>query len=174
MLEWKDIAGTIAKVAPMLGSLLGGPVGATVGSIVSSALGVGNSADEVSIALSNPDTLVKLRAIESNRQIELQTLSMQVQSNQLAADTAQIQAVNQTMRDESKSEHWASWLWRPYCGFVLGTMIFGCYFVLPLLHIPVPVVPVEAYYTLGAVLGIASWFRGKAQADPTNPAQVKG
>ena len=27
---------------------------------------------------------------------------------------------------------------------------------------------------MGSVLGIASWFRGKAQADPANPAETKG
>ena len=27
-MEWKDVAGTVGKVAPMLGTLIGGPAGA--------------------------------------------------------------------------------------------------------------------------------------------------
>ena len=53
-------------------------------------------------------------------------------------------------------------------------MFLGTYFILPLLKMPVPVVPVEAWAAMGSVLGIASWFRGKAQADPANPAMTIG
>jgi hypothetical protein len=177
-MDWKDLAATVAKSAPMMGGILGGPVGAAVGavgSMIASALGVQSTPDAVSQALTvNPDAAVKLAQIEKDRQVELQTLLVQAVANQLAADTATIQAVNATMQAETKSEHWASWLWRPYWGFVGATMIFGDYFVLPLLKIPVPTVPSEVWLTIGAVLGVASWWRGKAQADPANPAAVRG
>ena len=48
---------------------------------------------------------------------------------------------------------WA-WLW-----LVLGIV----YFVLPLVHIPAPSIPTEVWLMFGGILGVASWFRGKAQ-----------
>ena len=177
-MEWNQIAGDIAKYAPIVGGILGGPPGAalgSVGSMIASALGVANTPDDVSVALAtNPDAAVKLKAIEADHQVQLASLSMQAAANQLTAETNNLAAVNQTMQVETKSEHWSSYMWRPFCGFVFGTLMLGDYFVLPLMHIPVPVIPPEAWMTLGAVLGIASFFRGKAQADVNNPAQVSG
>lgn len=177
-MEWKDIAATVAKSAPMLGGLLGGPAGAAigaVGSMIASALGVAPTPDAVSQALTvNPDAAVKLAQIEKDRQVELQGLVVQAAANQLAAETSSIQAVNATMQAETKSEHWASWSWRPFNGFIFGVSFFGVYFVLPLCKIPVPSIPFEAWTAMGAILGVASWFRGKAQADPANPAAVRG
>lgn len=174
-MEWKDIAKVVGSSAPLLGGLLGGPAGAAIGSIVSNALGTGNTPDEVSQALAvNPDAAVKLKQIEATRQVELQTLMVQVEANRLAADTAAIQAVNETMRAEGKGEHWPTYSWRPFCGFVFGAMFVGVYFILPLLRLPVPVVPVEAWLSMGGVLGVASWYRGKAQADPANAMPIQG
>ena len=177
-MNWKDIAGTVAKSAPMLGGLLGGPVGAAVGaagSIIASALGVEATPDAVSQALQvNPDAAVKLAQIEKDRQVELQTLVTQAAGNQLASETATLQAVNTTMQAETKAEHWPSYSWRPFCGFVFGITFLGVYFVLPLAKLSVPSIPIEAWAAMGAVLGVASWYRGKAQADPNNSMQTRG
>lgn len=174
-MNWADIGAKVAKFAPVVGGILGGPAAAAVGTIIASVLGTENSPDAVDAMLTgNPDAMVKIRQIEANRQIELQTLYVQAEGNRLAADTAQIVAVNTTMQDETKAEHWPSYTWRPFNGFIFGTMFIGVYFVLPLLHIAVPLVPTEAWIAMGAVLGVASWFRGKAQADVNNPAPVKG
>jgi len=170
MMEWKDIAKTVGAAAPVLGTLLGGPAGGGIGAIIASVLGVGATPDDVSQALTvNPEAAVKLKQIEKERQVELQTLLVQAEANRLASDTAVIASVNATMQAETKSEHWPSYSWRPFCGFVFGLMFFGTYFVLPVLKLPVPVVPTEAWLAMGGVLGVASWFRGKAQADPSNP-----
>jgi hypothetical protein len=173
--KWADVASVVGKSAPILGTLLGGPAGGAVGALIASALGTNSDPDAVSAALTtNPDAVVKLREIEANRQVQLQGLVLQSEQARLAADAQEIMAVNATMQAETKSEHWASWLWRPVNGFVFAATFFGVYFVLPLSHIPVPVIPFEAWTAMGAILGVASWFRGKAQADPANPAQVKG
>lgn len=171
-MDWKEIAALVGKSAPILGTLLTGPAGAAVavGGMIASALGTGNTPDEVAVALtSNPDAAVKLKEIEKQRQVELQALAVQHAANELSADTARIQAVNSTMQAEAAAEHWPTYSWRPFCGFVFGVTFFGVYFVLPLMKLPVPAVPFEAWAALGAILGVASWFRGKAQADPTNP-----
>ncbi len=177
-LDWKDIAGTVARSAPMLGGLLGGPVGVAVGavgSIIASALGVASTPDAVSIALqTNPDAAVKLAQIEKDRAVELQDLTVQAAANVLASETSTILAVNATMQAEAKSEHWPSYSWRPYCGFIFGTTFFGVYFLLPLMRLPVPVIPFEAWAAIGAILGVASWFRGRAQENPANPMQNRG
>lgn len=166
-MEWKDLAKVVGGAAPILGTLIGGPAGTAIGAMIAFGLGVGNTPDEVSQALTiNPDAAVKLKQIEAARQTELQTLLVQSEANRLAADTAAIQAVNATMQVEAKADHWPTYAWRPFCGFVFGIMFLGVYFVLPLLKLPVPVVPTEAWLAIGGVLGVASYFRGKAQADP--------
>jgi hypothetical protein len=61
-MDWKDIASTVGKAAPILGTLLGGPAGAAVGSIIASALGTGNDPAEVERAIAaDPQALLKLR-----------------------------------------------------------------------------------------------------------------
>jgi uncharacterized membrane protein YdcZ (DUF606 family) len=94
--------------------------------------------------------------------------------NVIAAETQVILAVNATMQVEAKSDHWPTYAWRPFVGFVFGTMFLGVYFVLPLAHLPVPQVPTEAWMAIGGVLGVASFFRGKAQADPRIPTDGRG
>lgn len=164
-LTWKDIAGAVGSAAPILGTLIGGPAGGAIGAMVSSALGVANTPDAVSQALAvNPDAAVKLAQIEADSKTQLQTLLVQSEANRLASETSSLLAVNATMQVEAKSDHWPTYTWRPFCGFVFGIMFGGTYFVLPLCHIPVPVVPFEAWAAIGSVLGVASYFRGKAQA----------
>lgn len=174
-MDWKDLAGTVGKFAPLLGTLIGGPAGTAIGAMVSAGLGVGNTPNEVAQALQiNPDAAVKLRQIQSDNQIELQKLLVQSEANRLAADTSTILAVNATMQAEASADHWPTYSWRPFVGFVFGIMFLGVYFVLPLARLPVPAVPTEAWLAIGGVLGVASWFRGKAQADPGIPTDNRG
>lgn len=67
-MEWKDVGNTIGKVAPMLGALLApvtGGASVAIGALVSSALGVENTPEAVSKAISeNPDALIKLKELE--------------------------------------------------------------------------------------------------------------
>lgn len=161
-MNWKDIAPIVARSAPLLGTLLGGPAGAAAGALVSAALGVGADPGAVEQALAvSPDAAVKLAQIEATRSTELEALVVSAEANRLAADTAALQAVNATMQAEGRSEHWPQWGWRPFIGFVFGVMVLGCYFVLPLAKVPVPPVPESVWLMFGAVLGVASWFRGK-------------
>jgi hypothetical protein len=106
--------------------------------------------------------------------VDLQKLVVQAEGNRLAAETAEILAVNATMQAEAKSDHWPTYTWRPFVGFVFGVMFLGVYFVLPLMKLPVPTVPTEAWFAIGGVLGVASYFRGKAQADPAVPTDNRG
>ena len=89
-MDWKDIAGTVGKAAPLLGTLLGGPAGGAVGAIIASTLGTGGSPAEVAQALANPDAMVKLREVEARRQVDLEGLATDLakaQINAAAPDT---------------------------------------------------------------------------------------
>jgi hypothetical protein len=173
-MEWRDLAGIVGKAAPILGTLIGGPAGAAVGGLVASALGVGNTPDAVSQALAvNPDAAVKLAEIERARQVDLQGLLVTAEGNRLAAETASVQAVNATMQSEAKADHWPTYTWRPFIGFIFGFYIASL-FTLPLFG-KIPVV-MDPYMigAIGGILGVASWFRGKAQADPRIPTDNRG
>ena len=165
----------LKTIAPTAATLLGGPLAgmavkfiadqigipATTADAVTTALTGLNETPEGRIKLAEIDAALRTHAIDSG--IDLERLAMQNASD-----------INKTMQVETGAEHWPSYSWRPFCGFIFGTMFLGTYFVLPLMRIAVPVVPVEAWAAMGSVLGIASWFRGKAQADPANPAMTKG
>jgi hypothetical protein len=143
--------------------------------VVAAALGVGGTPDNVAAALNkDPQAAIKLAEIESVKAVQLQSLVIQAEQNRLLAATAEIQAVNATMVAEAKAEHWPTYSWRPFCGFVFGFMFLGVYFVLPLARLPVPEVPTEAWLAIGAVLGVASWHRGAMQANPGIPTINKG
>lgn len=174
-MEWKDIAGVVGKAAPILGTLLGGPAGAAIGGLVASALGTENTPSAVSQALSvNPDAAVKLAQIEADQKVKFQELATDQAKAEIAAAAQAISDVNKTMQAEAASEHWPTYTWRPFIGFITGVMLIGVYFVLPLAHIPVPPVPESVWLMLGGILGVASFFRGKMQADPTIPTVNRG
>ena len=160
-MSWSVVKNVIGKAAPLVGGLLGGPVGGSVGALIASTLGVDNDPDEVLRELkNNPDALVKIKTLESEERVALRQLAVQAASNNLAADTARIRAVNATMQAESVSEKWPQWAWRPYNGFLFGTTIFCVYFVLPLIDIASPSIPSEIWIGWGAVLGVSAWHRG--------------
>lgn len=179
-MDWKDIQGDIAAAAPVLGTLIGGPAGAAIGSLVASALGASNDPAAVQQALkTNPDAAVKLRQIEADQATRLQELTVTAENNRLVADTAAIAAVNGTIQTEAKADHWPTYAWRPFIGFCFGIAWLGVYLILPILKgfwpgIVQPQISSEAWLSIGGILGVASWFRGKAQADPRIPTDGRG
>ena len=50
-MDWKGIAPTISKSAPLLGAIIGGPAGAQVGTLISGILGTSNEPDAVLTAI---------------------------------------------------------------------------------------------------------------------------
>jgi hypothetical protein len=189
-MQWSDIASTVGKFAPLVGTALGGPAGAAVGAIVSAALGTPNSPDAVSQALQvNPDAAVKLAEIEKDKTLGIQQLVVAAEANRLAADTAAIQAVNTTMQAEDKSDHWPTYTWRPFIGFAVGlnvvassVLVLGVFAGVVFGAKEAAVAVAQLPMVLGAlaaingtvlpILGIASWYRGKMQASGT--ADVRG
>lgn len=174
-MDWKDIAGIVGKAAPLLSTLLGGPAGAalSVGGMIASALGTGNTPEEVAIALRDPESMMKLREIEARRQVELEGLATDLAKAQLQAGAQAIGNVNTTMQAEAAAEHWPTYSWRPFIGFMFGAYI-GSMWVLPLFgKAPAPL-SADLTLAVGAILGVASWFRGRMQADPAVPTVNRG
>jgi roadblock/LC7 domain-containing protein len=191
-MDWKDIGNRVAKTAPLLGTLLGGPAGAAVGALVASALGTGAGPDEVSQALiTDPNAAIKLKEIESKRQVDLQALMVDHAKAEYTATVSAASEVNKTMQAEAAAEHWPTYTWRPFIGFIFGVNLLIASLVTAAVYIAVMFGSASAAAALatlpamigalGAVngaalpiLGIASWFRGRMQADPAIPTTNKG
>lgn len=184
-MNWKDLGKTVAKFAPLLGDLLPIPGAGIAGKLIASAFGVDNTPDAIAQAIAaDPDAGIKLATIESNNRAALE-------GQLIAAETARIQSVNQTMQAEAKSEHWMQWAWRPFNGFLFGITLFMVYalpsiintfaplWVRPVIEtvvrnglevrmaiatwIPIEIshVPEVVFMAWGAVLGVTAWHRGK-------------
>ena len=74
-----------------------------------------------------------------------------------------INAINQTMRAEAKSEHWAQWLWRPVVGFTFSATIINNYILLAYFSVwglkPIDI-PSGIWQAMLIVLGVAAGTRG--------------
>lgn len=190
-MNWKDIASDIGKAAPLLGTLLGGPAGGEIGALLSKTLGTDNDPASVASMLANPDALVKIKQIESDQVVELQKLVVAQAQNALAADTAQIQAVNATMQAEARSDHWPTYTWRPIIGFAVSFILFASAILvlgvfgaqvlgaksaaIAVTQLPVVLGSLAAVCgTALPILGIASYYRGKMQADPRVSTDNRG
>lgn len=181
-IDWSSIKSVVAEASPLLGTLIGGPAGATVGSMIASALGVDNHPDAVAQALkTDPQAAIKLRQMELDNKVELQKLAVQAESNRLAADTAQIQAVNKTLQTEAMGGDWLQRNHHAIESISAVYMLILIYVVLPLAGKPVPTVPEFAFAMIGAILGVTAWKRGSANIatvtgqTPANPlSQIAG
>lgn len=175
-MKWSDIAQTIGKVAPTIGGLLGGNLGASVGGLISEALGVDNTPEAVITALNkNPDSLLKLKELESSERIKLKELDKEERKDEFLFEENTTEVVNETMREEGKSEHWVQYTWRPFIGFCVGISLLGGVVIAIAAYVGLLLGKPEGMATLPAILGalaginttalpilgIASYFRGK-------------
>lgn len=177
------IAMALAQFAPMLAGLFGGSKAEDVATkVVGIASAVtGQSAPDAALAAiqADPQLAMQFQKAVLDQQVQLQQIALQQEQAELAADQANMAAVNQTMQIEAKADHWPTYSWRPFIGFVFGVMIFGDYFIIPILQgwwpaIHQPSIPSEAWVAIGGILGVASFFRGKMQADPRIPTDNRG
>lgn len=166
----------VKGVLPWIGTALGGPMGGIAADMVGKALGMKDSTvDTIKATLSgmSPEELYKLKVAEMQFASEMQAQGFENVFKLAELETRNLEAVNKTMQSEAAAEHWPTYSWRPYNGFLFGTTIFCTYFVLPLFQIDTPDIPSEVWITWGGILGIASFFRGKAQADPDIPPAIQ-
>lgn len=105
---WAEIGKVVAKAAPVLGAVLGGPVGAVAGAagaLLSSVLGVDSDPEAVTKALADPETLVKLKQLESDERQRL----LEWQSTQLTAELENVKSAREREVELAKAGHGASW-----------------------------------------------------------------
>lgn len=120
--------------------------------IAKAVTGLVDPREAVDALSSSPDLEAKFRENVMNYQLAL-----------AQEDTKRVMAVNQTMQEESKSERWPQWSWRPFNGFLFGITVFCNYIVLPILD-KATVDNIEvALAAWSAVLGVSAWHRGKGK-----------
>ena len=159
-MDWKK---TIAKYAPTVGAMFGAP-GVVAGNAIRSIL---NLSDEST----DEQVMEKLASPEGQEKVRLAEIAYR--SQLLEAESDRIDAVNSTMRAESKSEHWMQWAWRPFNGFLFAITLFANYalpsifnalmspFLTERVALTSGIIPPEALMAWGAVLGVTAWHRGK-------------
>ena len=163
-MDWKDIGKKIAGVGlPLLGTALGGPGGGAIGGMVAGLIGCKDDPAEVAAAIdSDPGAVLPVlndfQAKHRERLAEIALDRARVESEERRANLAQ---VNETMRAETKSEHWPQYSWRPFNGFLYPIAVLLIYFVLPIAGKSIPPVPAEVWIFWGAILGVATWGRNK-------------
>lgn len=167
----------LKTIAPWVGAAVSGPLAPVVATVISAVTGDKTDAGGVQEVLkslsSSEEGRIKLAQIESDLQIKILELGYTSLKDLQELEFKNVAEVNATMRAETTAENWPQYSWRPYNGFLFGTTIFANYFILPLLHIPPPSIPAEVWGTWGLILGVASFYRGKMQADPNIPAATK-
>jgi hypothetical protein len=165
----------IKDVLPFIGTALGGPLGTGVASFVASKLGVSPTDVSSTLAsmLGNPEELAKLKAIEADYQTHCLALGYASVKDLETINASVVVEVNKTMQAEAASEHWPSYSWRPFIGFSFGLYINSMW-LLPLFKVQPVILSPDTVLAIGGILGVASWFRGKMQADPTIPTINRG
>lgn len=109
-------------------------------------------------------------------------LRVQAEKDSMQFESELVQAVNKTMQEEAKSEHFLQWSWRPLNGYalaigslfsVLGT-IWLCYQAVigkdptALNALPALVTSITMVLAIpGAVCGVTAWHRGLNQIEQT-------
>lgn len=163
------IFGGIAAVAPTVANLVIPGSGSLLHTIMRSVTG-----DTAETPIE--ETAKKIEA-DPKLFLELQTKAMDHEARMADIEAKKLATVNATMQAESKSEHWAQWLWRPFNGFLFGLAIVAIYFVLPLMGKTLPTVPPSIWIGWGAILGVTTWDRGKekrAKAGEIKPGLITG
>lgn len=191
-MDWKDIGKTLADIGlPLIGAALPIPGGAAIGAALASAIGGDGTANDVLNKLtSNQELLLKAKEFELTHQETLLKLKLDYEVELAKVDSSNTQSVNSTIQEEAKSDHWPTYTWRPFIGFCFGVNLFATSMTVCIIYILVicgvadnkllQYLPdfLSSMAALLAVpmpiLGIASWFRGRMQADPNIPTDNRG
>lgn len=162
----------IKATLPWIGTALGGPLGGMAADFVGSKLGIpAATVDTVKAVLGgmSPEKLAELKEADDDFAFKMAQLGydhkFKIEDLNIRAAIDNASAINETMQAETKAEHWPSYSWRPFIGFMFGLYIASM-FMLPLFNVQPVELKSDLVLTIGAILGVASFFRGKAQADP--------
>jgi len=128
-MDWKEVGKIIAPIAPTLGGILGdlipipggGMIGTAAGNLIAAALGVDPTPDAVGAAIQNdPNAIAKISAAETEAAAKWPALA-EIAKAQYAANAAQSESINQTIRAEAGNVAW--WHWRHLLGYLV--LLYG-------------------------------------------------
>lgn len=156
------LAQAAGALAPTIAGWLGGDKAADVAekvvSVANVVTGVSDAATSMAMIQADPAKAIEFQRALLASQAELARIANEVELAEIAADTAALATVNQTMQREATSERWPQWSWRPAVGFTFAAYIASL-FVLPVFSVkPERLSEFEVMAVL-AVLGVASWGR---------------
>ncbi len=143
--------------------MVGGALGETVSKIGDTAKKFVTT-DKDRLELDNELAKIKAEADQKAKEIGVKYAEIEAKN---------IENVNKTMQSEAAAEHWPTYTWRPFIGFVFGLYIASM-FILPLFGVRPIEMSADLVLVVGAILGVASFYRGKMQADPTIPTVNRG
>lgn len=180
----------IPQVAKWIGGSNAENVASKVVGIAQTVTGVSDPNSVIPALQQNPDLVLKLQQAVLDNQVEIEKIHAEEEQAELAADTADTAAVNTTMQVEAKADHWPTYSWRPAVGFAFailalmaGLTVMGAYIGVMFFHVEAAVLSnipgmlgavAVVMGTMAPVIGIASYFRGKMQADPNIPTDNRG
>lgn len=164
----------LKNLLPTAATMLGGPLAGFAVKFLAEKLGVSEATQEtVTQALNslagNPEERLKLATMDA--ELRIKAIDAGIELDKLAVQNAG--DINKTMQAEAAADHWPTYSWRPFIGFMFGAYIASLW-VLPLAGKSPAVLAPDVVLTIGAILGVASFFRGKAQADPRIPTDNRG
>lgn len=188
------LAQLAGHLAPTIAGWLGGPKAEDVATkVVDTAKAItGQSTGDAALAAiqADPNLAMQFQKAMIDSQVQLAQISADVTKAELAADTADTSAVNATMQVEAKADHWPTYSWRPFVGFCFGVLalisgltVAGAYLGVMFQHADPKVLTdipgmlgaeAAVMATMAPVLGIASYFRGKMQANPAISTDNRG
>ncbi|MBD1412787.1 hypothetical protein NUJ30_08795 [Burkholderia contaminans] len=180
------LAELAGNLAPTIAGWLGGPKAEDVATKVVDVAKVvtGQPTGDTALAAiqADPNLAMQFQKAVMDKQVELAQIDADVTKAALAADSANTLNVNQTMQVEARSDHWPTYSWRPFVGFCFGLLgllsgltVGGAYVGVMAFHADPKVLTdipgmlgaeAAVMATMAPVLGIASYFRGKMQANP--------
>ncbi len=176
----------LASLLPTAATLLGGPAAGFAVKFIADKLGIsGATQDVVTKTLqgmtTSPEDRVKLAQIDADLATHAQDcgIDMVKLSVQNASD------INLTMQAEAKGEHWATWFWRPSVGLAIALNVVMTSLTVMISYVGVmffrldpkilaylpELIAAMAGLLIGpsGIVGVASYFRGKMQANPDIP-----
>jgi len=192
----EDVMGFIGKALPFIGAAATGNVPALVALAakeIGDAIGskVEPTPDGIAAAVANatPEQFAAIRQAEQNFALKMRELGYKEATELAKLSTENATDINTTMRAEAASEHWPTYGWRPAIGFAVAFVLLASAVVVltayvgamwsgnakPLEYLPGMLAAMAGLVAVASpILGIASWFRGKMQADPGVPTVNRG
>lgn len=176
---------------PTAATALGGPFAGMAVKFLADKLGVPESTQEAvtkAITDMGVSSEGRIQLAQIDAELKKHFADNGIKEAELSVQNAK--DINQTMQAEAASEHWPTYSWRPSIGFsiainvvltsltvmvaYIGVMFFRLDAAV-LAHIPGMVGAMAALQVApSGIVGVASWFRGKMQADPSLPTVNRG